>query len=102
MTPERIKWAINSFKPYKSPGPNGIYPAHLKKAEHVLVGPLVKGTKATLMLGHVPAAWQGARMVFIPTPGKSGYTTSKDFRSISLTSFLLKTSVRLVDRYIGT
>ena len=98
VTPERIKWAINSFKSYKSPGPNEIYPAHLKKADNVLVGPLVKVTKASLMLGHVPAAWQGAR--FIPKPGKSGYTSATDFRPISLTSFLLKTSERLVDRYV--
>ena len=52
------------------------------------------------MLGHVLAAWQGARVVFIPKPGKSGYTSSKDFRHISSTSFLLKTSERLVDRYV--
>ena len=100
MTPERIKWAINSFKSYKSPGPDEIYPAHLKKAEHVLVGPLVKVTKASLMLEHVSAAWQGARVVFLPKPGKSGYTSSKDFRPISLTSFLFKTSERLVERYV--
>ena len=32
VTPERIKWALKSFKPYKSPGPDGIYPALLEKA----------------------------------------------------------------------
>ena len=49
------------------------------------------------MLGYVPAAWQGARVVFIPKPGKCGYTSLKDCRPISLTSFLLKTSERLID-----
>ncbi|KAL7724401.1 hypothetical protein ACLKA6_008748 [Drosophila palustris] len=28
-----INWAINSFKPFKSPGPDGIAPAHLQHAE---------------------------------------------------------------------
>ena len=52
------------------------------------------------MLGHVPAAWLGVGVVFIPKPGKSEYTSSKDFRPINLTSFLLKTSERLVERYV--
>ena len=39
-------------------------------------------------------------MVFILKAGKNGYTSPKNFRPISLTSFLLKTVERLVDRYI--
>ena len=70
MTPER-KWALKSFKPYKSPGPDGIYPALLEKAQHVLVGSLIKVIRVSLMVGHVPAAWQGARVVFIPKPGNA-------------------------------
>ncbi|KAL7726321.1 hypothetical protein ACLKA6_010227 [Drosophila palustris] len=32
-----INWAINSFKPFKSPGPDGIAPAHLQHAEFTLI-----------------------------------------------------------------
>jgi hypothetical protein len=39
-------------------------------------------------------------VVFIPKPGKNGHIYAKGFRPISLTSFLLKTSDRLVDRYL--
>jgi len=39
--------------------------------------------------------------VFIPKPGRNSYCGPKDFRPISLTSFLLKTLDRLVDRFLG-
>lgn len=99
VTPDKVRWAIGSFKPYKSPGPDGIYPVLLKKAGRAVVGPLTRLVRASLMLGHVPAAWQGTRVVFIPKTGRSGYTSHKDFRPISLTSFMLKTAERIVDRY---
>ena len=39
-------------------------------------------------------------MVFIPKTGRALLGTVKDFRPISLTSFILKLMERLVDRYI--
>jgi hypothetical protein len=50
-------------------------------------------------MGYVPAIWHQVKVVFIPKPGKNSYTGPRDFRPISLTSFLLKTLERLVDRY---
>ena len=38
--------------------------------------------------------------MFIPKPGRDSYTGPRDYRPISLTSFLLKTMERLVDRYL--
>jgi len=38
--------------------------------------------------------------VFIPKPGRSTYSGPRDYRPISLTSFLIKTIERLVDRYL--
>jgi hypothetical protein len=37
----KVKWAINKFKPYKSPGPNGILPAFLQKGIKVLLPSIV-------------------------------------------------------------
>ena len=56
--------------------------------------------RVSLTLGYVPKAWRGARVIYILKAGKNGWTSPKDFRSISLTSFVLKTVERLVDRYI--
>jgi hypothetical protein len=47
----------------------------------------------------VPPAWRQVK-VFIPKPGRNTYCGPKDYRPISLTSFLLKTMERLVDRYL--
>jgi hypothetical protein len=38
--------------------------------------------------------------VFIPKPGRNSYNKPRDYRPISLTSFLLKTLERLADRYL--
>jgi hypothetical protein len=40
------------------------------------------------------------KVVFIPKPGRDSYSGPRDYRPISLTSFLLKTMERLVDRYL--
>ena len=39
-------------------------------------------------------------MVFNPKNGRTDYSTAKAFRPISLTSFLIKTLERMVDRYL--
>jgi len=41
--------------------------------------------------------WHQVKVVFIPKPGRNCYCGPRDFRPISLTSFLLKTMERLVD-----
>jgi len=38
VTPEKVKWAINSFEPYKAPGPDGIFPKMLQKGCEVILG----------------------------------------------------------------
>jgi hypothetical protein len=38
--------------------------------------------------------------MFIPKPGRNSYSGPRDYRPISLTSFLLKATERLVDRYL--
>lgn len=45
-------------------------------------------------------AWREVRVVFIPKSGKSCYDLAKSFRPVSLTSFLLKTLEKMVDRHI--
>jgi hypothetical protein len=39
-------------------------------------------------------------VVFIPKPGSDTHSRSKDYRPISLTSFMLKTMERLIDRFM--
>lgn len=100
VTSERIKWALDTFDRYKSPGVDGIFPALLQEAGEGLIKHLRRIYRACLALCYIPAAWREVRVVFIPKPGKDTYDRAKSFRPISLTSFLLKTLERLVDRHI--
>lgn len=45
---------------------------------------------------HIPKSWYNARVVFIPKPGGSINTSSRDFRP----SFVLKILERLTERFI--
>ena len=100
VTTESIKWAIDSFSPYKSPGNDGIFPALLQKGFVILEHVLKKIIVSSLATGYIPSAWREIRIKFIPKSGRASYEEAKSFRPISLSSFLLKTVERIIDHYI--
>jgi hypothetical protein len=79
---------------------DGVFPALLQEGQEVLIPHLITIFRACLATGYVPVSWRQVKVVFIPKPGKNSHSGPKDFRPISLTSFLLKTMERLVDRYL--
>lgn len=97
---ENIRWALNSFSPYKSPGPDGVFPALLQEGVNQIIESLHVIFTACLTLGFIPSKWRNVKVTFIPKPGRNDYEEAKNHRGISLSSFLLKTLERLVDRYI--
>jgi len=42
LSDRNMKWSIHSFKPYKSPGPYGIIPAHIQQAGKLAINWLKK------------------------------------------------------------
>jgi hypothetical protein len=50
--------------------------------------------------GCIPTAWRQVKVMCIPKPGKLDYTEATAYHPISLSSFLLKTMEKLVDRHI--
>jgi hypothetical protein len=101
ITEEKIRWAVNGFGSYKTAGEDGIFPGLLQQGIETLAVPLLcKILTDDLAFGYVTKVWQKVRVIFIPKPGRSSYELAKSFRSISLTSFLLKTMERLVDLHI--
>jgi ribonuclease HI len=100
INPPKVKWAIQSFKPFKSAGTDGIFPALLQKGLDILLPYLVKLFKWSYALEHIPQAWREVRVVFIPKAGKRDTEQPKSFRPISLSSFLLKTMEKLIDHNI--
>ena len=91
-----IREAVSSFKPYKAPGMDGVYPIHLQKGGQNLLVALCLLFQGCLCTGYVPELWRQVRVVFLPKPGKEDYRVPKSFRPVSLMSFLLKTLERLV------
>jgi hypothetical protein len=79
---------------------DGIFPALLQEGWEVLIPYLIRIFCACLATGYVPAMWRQVKVVFIPKPSRNSYCGPKDFRPISLTSFLLKTMDRPVDRFL--
>ena len=100
VTADTIRWAIGNFSPFKSAGPDGIFPALLQKGLEPLLPHLISLFRASLALGYIPTSWRKVRVAFIPKPGRTSHETAKDFRPISLSSFLLKAVEKMVDVYI--
>ena len=91
---------MKQFQPFKSPGADGIYPALLQSGLEILTPHILRLYRASLAMGHIPEVWRHINVVFIPKAGRTVYATPKDFRPISLTSFLLKTMEKILDRHI--
>jgi hypothetical protein len=95
----KLKWAIFSFQPYKSPGIDGIMYIMLQQGFELLVGKLLVLLRASLALGYIPKSWRHIRVVFNPKPGKP-LSQAKSLTPISLMSFILKILEKLLDRHI--
>lgn len=100
VTFSKMSWAIDKFSPFKSPGADGIFPALLQNAPRSVRVLVCELLRASLALGHIPSAWSVSKVVFIPKRGRTDHSKAKSFRPISLSSFILKTLERLVDRYL--
>jgi hypothetical protein len=96
----KIRWALNTFKPFKSAGTDEIVPTLLQQGVEYLSPHLCRIFRACLAYGYIARAWRQVRVTFIPKSGKPDYTEAKAYRPISLSSFLLKMMEKLVDRHI--
>lgn len=100
VTPESIKWALNSFSPYKTPGADGIYPCLLQKGFDYFKNILKQIFVCSLATGYIPKSWREINVKFIPKGGRATYDEAKSFRPISLSSFMLKCLERIIDHNI--
>jgi hypothetical protein len=96
----RIRWALGTLKPFKAAGTGEIVPALLPQDEELIAPLLCRIYRACLAYGFIPTAWRQVKVTFIPKQGKLDYIEAKAYRPISLSSFLLKTMQKLVERHI--
>ncbi|GBP05361.1 hypothetical protein EVAR_72523_1 [Eumeta japonica] len=66
-----ISWAIDSFPPFKSQGPDEIMPIMLQKAKEYIIPWLHRMLALCLSLNHVPDNWGKVTVIFISKTGKS-------------------------------
>jgi hypothetical protein len=59
---DRLKWAVFSFQPYKSPGIDGIMPIMLQQGFEWLGGKLLMLLRASLALRYIPMSWRHVRI----------------------------------------
>ena len=85
---------MREFSPYKAPGPDGIQPILLQKGWDNLCEP-IQHMIASHKLGQVPEPWTESTSIFTPKPGKTDYRHPRAFRTITLTSVLLKLQERV-------
>lgn len=95
-----LVWAIKKFHPFKSAGPDGIYPALLQSGLDIILHLLAALLRACIAWRYIPEEWRNSKVVFIPKPGRIDYALAISYRPISLSSFLKTTLERLCDRYI--
>jgi retron-type reverse transcriptase len=100
FTRNKIIWAIQSFKPFKSPGEDGIFPALLQQGLTELVHPLSIIFKNSYLMAYIPLSWRKVNVVFIPKAGKRNTKEPKSYRPSSLTSFLLKTMEKMINIHL--
>lgn len=87
VSPDRIQWALSSFRPYKAAGPDGVIPAMLQKADRKILGILSRTFEACLTLSYIPSEWRKAKVVFIPKQGKLNHAKPKDLDVVSTENY---------------
>lgn len=98
--PNVVKWAICSFEPYKCPGEDKILPVLLQKGMDIILQDLLKIFRASFAWGYIPTIWSKVNVTYIPKAGTQTRSQPKSYRPISLTSFLLKTMEKVINRHI--
>ncbi|XP_063979932.1 uncharacterized protein LOC135163956 [Diachasmimorpha longicaudata] len=74
VTLDRLRWAVDSFEMYKSPGPDGIYPALLRRGGPLLLRRLLPALRGCLASGYVPSSLPGdqSELLLAEDAGKTG------------------------------
>ncbi|XP_048484155.1 uncharacterized protein LOC105391530 [Plutella xylostella] len=102
FTPNRVRWAIKSFMPFKTGGEDNIFPALLQEACDIILPIVVKIFRASYAWGYMPHLWTRVRVTFIPKTGNRDKSLPKSYRPISLTSFMLKAMEKVINLHIRT
>ena len=94
ISPEGVRKKLEDLKPDKSPGPDGLHPAMLKRMAGVLCAPLATLFNLSLETGHLPEDWKCANVTAIHKKGNR--SDAGNYRPVSLTSMPCKIMESLI------
>ena len=77
ITFEAVKGALQSFEPYKAPGPDGIQSKVLKELPDSLIHIICRLFSLCIENRYTPKCWRKNKVIFIPKPGKTDYDVPK-------------------------
>ncbi len=55
---DRVRWAVNSFMPYKALGPDNIYPICRQKRLDIIIKYLIKVYRGCIAMDHIQKSWR--------------------------------------------
>lgn len=90
LSTEKVRAALNKFKPLKAPGPDGLKAIAFQHFPDIVISFIHMIYMACIYLHYTPRLWQQASVVFLPKPNKPNYVLGKYFRPIVLSNGLLK------------
>eukprot|EP00795_Rhopilema_esculentum_P007269 gene7269-12956_t len=85
---------LQSLKPSKSPGPDGLHPKVLREIAAQIANPLCFMFRASLQVGLIPGTWKLAHVTPIYKKGKKDQ--KENYIPISLTSVVCRIMERLI------
>ena len=96
ITQSLTKRSLLLFKPDKAPGPDGMKPIIFRHLPDNVFSFIEFLYKSCIHFRYTPYLWRLTNVVFLPKPGKDTYCSSKSFRPICLSDYLLKGLERLI------
>ena len=94
ITEGNVRMVLESMRPNKAAGPDGISPLILTKAADILARPLSILFQRSLELGQVPKDWKSAQVT--PIFKKGSRLQASNYRPLSLTCVICKAMETLV------
>eukprot|EP00795_Rhopilema_esculentum_P014761 gene14761-5869_t len=93
ITEQMVLETLQSLKPSKSPGPDGLHPKVLHETAAQIANPLCIMFRASLQTGLIPDTWKLAHVTQIYKKGKKDQ--KENYRPLSLTSVVCRIMERL-------
>eukprot|EP00795_Rhopilema_esculentum_P002140 gene2140-17727_t len=94
ITEQMVLETLQSLKPSKSPGPDGLHPKVLREIAAQIANPLCIMFRASLQTGLIPDTWKLAHVTSINKKGKKDQ--KENYRPIVLTSVVCRIMKRLI------